>query len=181
MLNCTSSKPVLNFVLSIGISAASIIGSGVQAQTVSIQVASVREADFQMAQASLIAEMEQDILRRINRYRSSKGLSALTWSSDIAHQARSHSRNMAKKIVSFGHQGFAQRSKAISNSTQSLSTAENVAWVASRRDPAGQAVEAWLKSPKHLQNIEGNFNITGIGISISSSGEYYFTQDFAKR
>lgn len=181
MLNCTSSKPVRNFVLSMGILTASLSGNGVQAQASNIEVATVREADFQIAQASMIAEMERDILRQINQYRQKKGLSALAWSDDIAREARSHSRNMAKKIVSFGHQGFAQRSKAISNSTQSRTTAENVAWVASRRNPAGQAFEAWLRSPKHLANIEGNFSMTGIGISISSSGEYYFTQDFAQR
>lgn len=181
MLNCTSSKTVRNLVMSIGILTASFSHGGVRAGTVPIQVASIREADFQIAQASLIAEMEQEILRRINQHRARKGLSALSWSPDIAHQARSHSRNMAKKIVSFGHQGFSERSKAINNSIQSRSTAENVAWVASRRDPAGQAIEAWLKSPKHLQNIEGNFSMTGIGISISSSGEYYFTQDFAQK
>jgi uncharacterized protein YkwD len=181
MLNCTSSKPVRNLVMSIGILAASFSHGGVRAGTVPIQIASVREADFQLAQASLLTEMEQEILRRINQHRASKGLPALAWSSDVANQARSHSRNMAKKIVSFGHQGFPERSKAINNSLQSRSTAENVAWVASRRDPAGQAVEAWLKSPKHLQNIEGNFSMTGIGISLSSSGEYYFTQDFAQK
>lgn len=181
MLNCTSSKTVRKVVLSIGIAAATLAGGGVQAQTFPATVATVREADFQVAQASLIAEMEQNILRRVNQHRASKGLPALAWNSDIADEARSHSRNMAKKIVGFGHQGFEKRSKAITNSTQSRTTAENVAWVMSRRDPAGQAIEAWLKSPKHLKNIEGNFSMTGIGISISSSGEYYFTQDFAQK
>lgn len=180
MLNCTSSKIVRNFVLPIGIAVTTLVGGGVQAQTTTT-VASIREADFQLAQAELITEMEQSILHQINQYRASKGLPALAWSSDIANEARSHSRNMAKKIIGFGHQGFDKRSKAITNSTQSRTAAENVAWVMSRRDPAGQAVEAWLKSAKHLQNIEGNFGLTGIGISISSSGEYYFTQDFAQK
>lgn len=181
MLNCASSKLGRNVVLSMGIAATTLWNGGVQAQTFSSRLASVREANFQMAEASLKSEMEQNILRRINRHRASKGLPALAWSSDIAHEARSHSRNMAKKIVGFGHQGFEKRSKAINNSTQSRATAENVARIASRRDPVGQAVEAWLKSPKHLQNIEGNFNLTGIGISISANGEYYFTQDFAQK
>jgi uncharacterized protein YkwD len=181
MLNCTPSKTVRSVVLSVGISTTTLMSGGVQAQSFPTEVATVQAADFQIAQSSLVAEMEQDILRRLNQHRASKGLPPMTWSSEIAHQARSHSRNMSKKIVSFGHQGFDQRSKAITSSLQTHTTAENVAWVASRRDPAGQAVEAWLKSQKHLQNIEGNFNMTGIGISISANGEYYFTQDFARR
>jgi uncharacterized protein YkwD len=183
MLNCTSSKTVQTLAMSLGIVIAGIIGSTVQsqAQTAALKVATPRSTTFQIADASLIAEMERAIFQRLNQYRASKGLRPMVWNDDIAHQAREHSRNMAKKIVPFGHQGFDKRAKALSTAIQSRGTGENVGWVMSKNDPAGKVIDAWIKSQKHRDNIEGDFSMTGIGIGISAMGEYFFTQDFVRR
>ncbi len=193
MLNFTFSKTVQTLAMSIGIVAAGLIGSTIQTQAqnlppgvtasqdLALQISTAQDSGFQIAQASSIAEMERTIFSRLNEYRASKGLPPLVWNDEIAKQARDHSRDMAKKIIPFGHQGFEQRAKALNNSVQSRGTGENVAWVMSRRDPAGQAVEAWIKSQKHRDNIEGNFSMTGIGIGLSAMGEYYFTQDFVRK
>ena len=183
MLNLISSKAVKTFAMSIGIAAVAFVGSAIQiqAQTVSSGIDTPQNLSFQITDAISLREMEQAIFNRINNYRVSKGLRPMMWNADIAQQAREHSRNMAKKIVPFGHQGFDQRAKAIDRSVNSRGTGENVAWVMSRRDPAGQAVDAWIKSPHHLDNIVGDFSMTGIGIGLSSHGEYYFTQEFVRK
>lgn len=182
MLNVISSKSVQTLAMSIGIVTAGLIGTTIQtqAQSVPLGVSTSQTSSFQVAQGYAIAEMERTVLHRINEYRASKGLPAMVWSDDIAKQAREHSRNMAKKTVPFGHQGFEKRAKAISNNIPARATSENVGWIMSRRDPIGKIVEAWIKSQKHRDNIEGNFNMTGIGIGISAKGEYYFTQDFVR-
>ncbi|MEP0917821.1 CAP domain-containing protein [Leptolyngbya sp. DQ-M1] len=182
MLNPAPSKIVQTLAMSVGIVIAGTFGSTIQsqAQTVPSGVSTSQTLAFQIAQGIPIAEMERMVFTRINQYRASKGLPAMAWNDSIAKQAREHSRNMAKKAVPFGHQGFEKRAKAITSSIPARATSENVAWIMSRRDPIGQVVEAWIKSQKHRENIEGNFNVTGIGIGLSAMGEYYFTQDFVR-
>lgn len=56
--------------------------------------------------------------------------------------------------------------------------AENVAYNRGYTDPVAKAVEGWLNSSGHRRNIEGNYNLTGIGVAKNSQGAYYFTQIF---
>ena len=46
------------------------------------------------------------------------------------------------------------------------------------QDPVSTAVDGWIKSDGHRQNMEGNYNLTGIGVAMNPQGEYYFTQIF---
>ncbi len=57
---------------------------------------------------------------------------------------------------------------------------ENVLMTSNPADVARQAVGLWLKSPPHLHNIRGNFNLSGVGVWISPTGTFYFTQIFAR-
>jgi uncharacterized protein YkwD len=131
-----------------------------------------------VAQSTNTAAIEQSIFNQINRYRVSKGLRALTRDSRIDTQARIHSQNMASGKVPFGHQGFQQRVQATKISFRGA--AENVAYNKGYSDPATQAVQGWLKSTGHRTNIEGNYNLTGIGVATNSKGEVYFTQIFIR-
>ncbi len=40
-------------------------------------------------------------------------------------------------------------------------------------------MSGWLRSPGHRENIEGAYDLTGIGVARSRQGVYYFTQLFA--
>jgi uncharacterized protein YkwD len=88
---------------------------------------------------------------------------------------------MASGRVPFSHDGFQQRLQAIGRSIPYRSGAENVFYTTGAKDPATQAVQSWLKSSGHRKNIEGNYDLTGIGIAQNAKGEYYFTQIFIKR
>lgn len=127
-----------------------------------------------------LAAMEQSAFKQINQYRASQNLPALALNSAITQQARIHSQNMAKKTVPFGHQGFDQRVEAIGKAISYRSAAENVAYNMGYKDPATQAVQGWLKSPGHLKNIRGQYNLTGIAVSKNAKGEYYFAQLFVQ-
>jgi uncharacterized protein YkwD len=133
---------------------------------------------MQVAQATKPSTntMEQAIFDQINQYRASKGLPAFARSSKIDNQARIHSQNMASAKVTFGHDNFSNRVKAVDIPYKGA--AENVAYNKGHADPATQAVQGWLKSPGHKANIEGKFNQTGIGVAVNSKGEVYFTQLF---
>jgi uncharacterized protein YkwD len=126
-----------------------------------------------------MANLEQSVFQQINQYRQQKGLAALTLNDTITQQARQHSQDMANSRA-ISHNGFDARIKAIGSKISWRGAAENVAYNAGFSDPVGQAVNGWLKSPGHLQNIVGNYNLTGIGVSQNSQGEYYFTQMFIR-
>ncbi|PSB01086.1 CAP domain-containing protein [Merismopedia glauca] len=128
-----------------------------------------------------IAALEQKTLVQINQYRAGRGLPPLTSNATIRQQARLHSQNMANGTVPFGHQGFQQRLQAIARVIPLMAMAENVAYNSGYSDPVTTAVQGWLKSPGHKVNIEGNYNLTGIGVAKSRTGAYYFTQIFLRR
>ena len=133
---------------------------------------------IQVAQSTTVNTntLEQSILEKINQYRASKGLSKLTRNTKIDNQARMHSQNMANGKIPFSHQDFSNRVKSIGMAYNGA--AENIAYNQGYKDPATQAVQGWLKSQGHKQNIEGNYSQTGIGVAANSKGEIYFTEIF---
>ena len=48
------------------------------------------------------------------------------------------------------------------------------------RNTAEGVVKMWLNSQGHRENIEGDYNMTGIGISKSADGTPYFTEIFIR-
>lgn len=133
-----------------------------------------------LADPTTLTTIEENVHQQINQYRQSRKLSSLTFNNTIAQQARIHSERMAAKTVTFSHEGFEKRLQQIKITIPYQQAAENVAYNQGSKDPATAAVQGWLKSPGHLKNIEGNFNLTGVGVSQNTKGQYYFTQIFIK-
>lgn len=132
-----------------------------------------------LAQSTIdTAAVEASVFEQINKFRTSQGLPALTRNTAMDNQARVHSQNMANGTRPFGHDGFAQRIAAIAIPYQAA--AENVAKNRGYSDPATQAVQGWLLSSGHLNNIRGNYNLTGVGVATNSKGEVYITQIFLR-
>lgn len=125
--------------------------------------------------------LEKSIHQQINQYRQSRNLPPLTLDPRISAQAKAHSQAMASAKVPFSHQGFEQRINTISRVIPYLQASENVAFNKGYSNPGQQAVEGWIKSPGHRINIEGRYNLTGIGVVKNAKGEYYFTQIFIRR
>ena len=128
--------------------------------------------------SSAITDLEKAVNQQINQYRASKKLPPLSVDPQITQIARIHSENMANGKVRFSHDGFEGRAKAITIPYQSV--AENLAYNMGYSDPVRKAVEGWIKSEGHRKNMEGQFNLTGIGIAKNAKGEYYFTQLFVR-
>ncbi|KJH69756.1 CAP domain-containing protein [Aliterella atlantica] len=164
------------------------IVANVQAPTLAAKLARevppsavLRQVPTYIAQSSTtnsIDAVEKAIYSQVNQYRASRGLPPLTANTRMSEQARIHSQNMASGKVAFGHQGFAGRVTAVA--IPYSSAAENVAYNQGYSDPATQAVQGWIKSTGHRQNMEGNFNLTGIGVATNAKGQYYFTQMFIR-
>lgn len=124
-----------------------------------------------------LASMETSILQEVNAHRKGRGLPPLQDNSILATEAAMHSQQMASKQVPFGHDGYSQRMSRIGQRLGGIkSSAENVAY---GKMNAREVVAAWLKSSSHKKNIEGNFNLSGIGISRDAQGIIYYTQIFS--
>ncbi len=122
------------------------------------------------------SDMPAEILRIINEHRTGMGLGPLKMDPVISQAAEKHSHNMAAKKIPFGHDGFDERMDKLSKQIKSVSAwAENVA---NGPDDAKDVVDMWLHSPGHKKNIEGNYNLTGIGIAKGTDGSPYYTQIF---
>jgi uncharacterized protein YkwD len=125
-----------------------------------------------------VSSMSADILRYVNEHRHSIGLPALRANSFISSIALGHSRDMLTGRTPFGHEGFNDRVAIIREHFGTVHVAaENVA---SGPMSAREVVDGWLHSPGHRRNIEGDFRLTGIGVTAARNGMIYFTQLFIK-
>ncbi len=114
----------------------------------------------------------------VNQYRLSKGLPVLKVNAHITLEAQNHSLNMAKGAVPFGHTGFGDRMKRLFALLKGSSAGgENVAY---NYGSVEQIIGLWLNSAGHRQNIEGNYNYTGVGVVRTSSGQTFYTQIFIR-
>jgi uncharacterized protein YkwD len=128
--------------------------------------------------------LERDAFQLINTERGLAGLNALKWNDQIAEVARLHSANMARYDF-FSHQGL--DGKMVDDRAGKLglynwsAIGENIAFMKGYDDPVNQAVQRWLQSPGHKKNLLGpDWTQTGIGLSVTADGKYYFTQVFIR-
>lgn len=125
-----------------------------------------------------LVHIEKKVFHLINQYRSSNNLPQLEFNQVITNNARNHSLAMGTHSIFFGHAYFQKRISRIENLIHVIDASENVAKNQGFNDPAIVAFEAWLKSPIHLLNIEGKYNLTGIGVAKTNNDVYYITQIF---
>lgn len=123
-------------------------------------------------------ETEQKVFQLINEHRSANGLAVLGWNAAVAEECRTHSQDMASGATGFGHDGFTRRLDNIRVSVSFSLAGENLALISQYSNPAEKAVQNWLNSQSHLQNIEGDFNLTGVGVAKEGDDTYYITQIF---
>ena len=114
----------------------------------------------------------------INEHRVSLGLNPLQLINHVSYKSEEHNAYMiSRKVVN--HDLFPQRSENIIEVLGAVKVNENVAY---NFVSSSSALNAWLNSPGHKENIEGNF--THFGISIredAETGKKYYTNIFIKK
>ena len=133
--------------------------------------------------SALAADLERYVHRLVNEHRVSQGLKPLAFNSEISAVARRHSRDMATGRVGFGHGGIESRQQEIAGFIARAGVGENVYTIMSSKSPSyvgEKAVAGWLESPGHRRNIEGSYDLTGVGIAQGPGGEYFLTQLFVR-
>ena len=127
-------------------------------------------------------DLERQVARQVNDYRGGKRLGKLVYDERVAAIARVHSVDMASGREKLGHTGFKDRAAAVNRMTPYDAIAENVALNDySRPRTVAVAVQGWLHSPHHLENIAGDYDHTGVGVARSADGTFYYTQLFVSR
>lgn len=122
------------------------------------------------------SENELETMKLINEYRVSVGLNPLEKINHISYKSEEHDYYMIDKKVP-SHDGFVERSNNIMNLLDATTVGENVAY---NYISAQGAVTAWLNSPAHKKNIEGNYTHFGISIRQNADGKKYYTNIFAR-
>jgi uncharacterized protein YkwD len=121
-------------------------------------------------------------LKLVNEHRKRMGLELLAHDARIASVARRHSEDMAGGRVPAGHEGFDARQRHISKIIPLRGIAENVGINDYPPSETVQtAVSGWLGSRGHRKNLEGGYDLTGVGIARDARGTFYYTQIFVRR
>lgn len=128
---------------------------------------------------------ERRAFELINAERRARGQKPLAWDGSLTRVARFHSENMARQGF-FNHidrNGSDIRERAYAHGVGGWKVlGENIAYNQGYPDPAAFAVERWMTSSKHRENIlNGEFTHAGLGVARTSDGRVFFTQVFMKR
>lgn len=129
--------------------------------------------------------LEQRVLALVNEERGKRGLPALSWDKSLARMARAHAESMAAQGF-FSHtdpQGRDAVARARETGVSKWrALSENIAYNKGYDQPADFAVERWLLSAPHRENIaKPLFTHTAVGVAIAADGRIYFTQVFLAR
>jgi uncharacterized protein YkwD len=125
---------------------------------------------------------EYRILDLINDTRQTQRLNPLRWDDELAAVARNYSAQMARDSF-FDHwdrNGDAVEARAERAGVNHWKRiGENLFVCQGIRNIAGFAVEEWMNSPTHRQNIlDRKFTATGIGMARARNGRIYITEVF---
>jgi uncharacterized protein YkwD len=120
---------------------------------------------------------ELETMKLINDYRVSIGLNPLEKINHISYKSEEHDFYMIDNNV-VSHDGFVSRSENIMKVLGAKTVGENIAY---NYNSPQAALTAWLNSPAHKQNIEGNYTHFGISIRENpTTGKKYYTNIFAR-
>jgi uncharacterized protein YkwD len=138
------------------------------------------------ASATIVASGdERRAFELVNSERARRGLKPLVWDGSLARLARYHSGNMAGENF-FNH--VDRDGLDLSGRAEMLglrgwkAIGENIAYNQGYDDPTAFAVERWMISSKHRENIlNSEFTHAGLGVARASDGRIFYTQVFMRR
>jgi len=125
-------------------------------------------------QAKLI---EIEIMELINAYRINEGLSPLNQHNTVKAVAYTHTDYMIE-VDNVSHDNFFLRKESLQTNADANIVSENVAY---GFNSAASVVNAWINSPSHKDNIEGDYTDFDVSAEQNEAGKWYFTNIFIKR
>lgn len=127
------------------------------------------------------AAIEQRAFTLVNKERKKHKLPELELDEQLLAVARAHSQDMANNNY-FSHtnlDGLSSFDRLEAADIKWKTAGENLAYNNDHDDPALTAVNSWINSPEHYENLltEG-YTHTGLGVGRGENGIYFFTQVF---
>ncbi|WP_179006677.1 CAP domain-containing protein [Winogradskyella forsetii] len=122
-------------------------------------------------------QIEIEIMELINAYRINEGLNPLQNHSTVKAVAFTHTDYMIE-VNNVSHDNFFLRQQSLQANASANVVSENVAY---GFNSAASVVNAWLNSPSHRENIEGDFTDFDVSAEKNAEGKWYFTNMFIKR
>jgi uncharacterized protein YkwD len=125
----------------------------------------------------VLSAAEQGVIDATNAERKKAGLGPLKANPKLMEAARKHAVNMAKQDkLEHDLDGKSPTDRIKAAGYPGRKTGENIAW--NPRSPAA-AVEGWMNSPPHKENIlTKEYTEIGVGLATSANGEPYWVQVF---
>jgi uncharacterized protein YkwD len=121
---------------------------------------------------------ETNLVDLINNYRTTHGLNALQIVNHVSYKSQEHNTYMITNNV-VNHDLFEQRSNNIIQVLGATHVGENIAYNFSTSEGV---LFAWLQSPGHKINLDGDYTHIGISITINpENGKKYYTNMFMKK
>ncbi|WP_458626934.1 CAP domain-containing protein [Winogradskyella sp. PC D3.3] len=121
--------------------------------------------------------IEIEIMELINAYRITEGLNPLNNHNTVKAVASTHTDYMIE-VNNVSHDHFYLRKQSLQANANANIVTENVAYGFSS---AESVVNAWLASPSHRDNIQGDYTDFDVSAEQNSEGKWYFTNIFIKR
>ena len=123
-------------------------------------------------------DTELKLVTLINNHRASIGLNTLEVINHISYKSEEHNIYMIDNKV-INHDYFQQRSDNLVQVLGATRVGENIAY---NYQTAESAMSAWLNSPSHKANIEGNYTHLGVSVTVDvATGKKYYTNMFIKK
>lgn len=123
-------------------------------------------------------DTELQLVTLINNYRQSIGLNTLQVINHISYKSEEHNEYMIDNNV-VNHDYFYDRSENLIEVLGAEKVGENIAY---NYLTAESAFNAWMNSPTHKANIEGDFTHFGISVTTDPvTGKKYYTNMFIKK
>lgn len=116
--------------------------------------------------------LAQETLREVNRYRTRNGLPQLQSHSGLQKLAQEHSQAMYRRDK-MEHFGFSKRAKYSQKKFGMRAVSENLHRSWAIVPSASSIANQWANSPKHRDNMTGNY--THAGLAITQVGDNIFT------
>ena len=121
--------------------------------------------------------IEAEVLDLINDYRAEQGLNTLFFNGTVKAVAFTHTDYMIEEN-DVSHHNFYVRKQNLQQSENAQIVSENVAF---GYTSAQSVVNAWINSPSHRQNLEGDYTHFDLSAEQDENGDWYYTNIFIKK
>ncbi len=126
-------------------------------------------------------KLEQQAFKAVNKAREAHGVGKLRWWKPLNGTSRKHSEEMAR-LGYVGHDspsGTDPGDRLRYDGVSCRAYAENIQSSYGYLDPVQRAVDDWLASPGHRENmLDPRFTHSAMGVAVTEKGQILFTQMF---